>query len=65
MKNEHKEWNRPEDVKDPTFVGYVALEESPSDLGGQVVAALVSSALALLEYDITDRSQATDMVRGL
>lgn len=65
MKLEHQEWNRPEDVTAPQFVGHVALEESPSDLAGQVVAALVSSALALLEYDITERSQSTSLVRML
>lgn len=62
MRKEHQEWHRPEDVTTQEFVGHVALEESPSDLAGQVVAALVSSSLALLEYDITERSQSTSLV---
>jgi hypothetical protein len=65
LDKEHQNWNRPEDVTTQEFVGYVALEESPSDLAGQVVAALVSAGLALLEYDITERSQTTSLVRWL
>jgi hypothetical protein len=63
MEKEHTNWHRPEDVRTQEFVGYVALEESPSDLGGQVVAALVASGLALLKYDMIERSQATSLVR--
>lgn len=63
MKRGHQNWDRPEDVTTQEFIGYVALEESPSDLSGQVVAALVASGLALLEYDITERSQSTSLVR--
>lgn len=63
MKREHQNWNRPEDITTQQFIGQVALEESPSDLAGQVSAALVASGLALLEYDITERSQSTALVR--
>jgi hypothetical protein len=62
MRKEHLEWRRPEDVTTQEFVGYVALEESPSDLAGQVVAAMVSSGLALLEYAIAERSVAVSLV---
>jgi hypothetical protein len=64
MEKEHTNWNRPEDVTTQEFVGYVALDESPSDLAGQVVAALVASGLALLEYDLIERGQASQLVRS-
>lgn len=67
MQRERQDWRRPEDATDfagvNLDVGVLGLDESPSDLAGQVTAAVAAGALALLEYEAVDRATATDMVR--
>lgn len=54
---QRQQWNRPEDLDSPQFIGKIPLAMSPSDLSGQIVAALVSGSLALNQYEELDRSQ--------
>ena len=64
---QRQSWNRPEDVTEfrgvGADVGIMRLEESPSDLAGQVVAAITAGALALQQYGEIDRNVAQTMVR--
>jgi hypothetical protein len=55
---QRQDWKRPEDLVEKQFVGRIPLELSPSDLSGQIVAALVSGALAMFKHKKID-SQAT------
>lgn len=67
VQEERQEWRRPEDVTRFAGinydVGYMLLDESPSDLAGQVVAAITAGAIALQQYEVIDRSIAKNMVR--
>lgn len=67
VQRERKDWRRPEDVTEfeglNVDVGVLGLDESPSDLAGQVSAAITAGALALREYDVVDRATASSMVR--
>jgi hypothetical protein len=58
-----QQWNRPEDIKATQFMGQIPLSESPSDLSGQIVAGLVSGALALQEYNVISGGNAFEFVR--
>lgn len=67
VQEERQEWRRPEDVTRfagmQYDVGFMLLDESPSDLAGQVVAAITAGAIALQQYDVIDRTVAKNMVR--
>lgn len=67
VQEERQEWRRPEDVTRFAGInydiGYMLLDESPSDLAGQVVAAITAGAIALQQYEVIDRTIAKNMVR--
>ena len=61
---QRQQWNRPEDVVTAQLHGEVLLDDSPSDLAGQVAAALTAGALALNQYRRLDTSTAFVFVRA-
>ena len=66
---QRQQWNRPEDLTQPQMMFnstpyYIPLSESPSDLAGQITAALVAGALALNQYDRLDSSTTFQFVRS-
>jgi hypothetical protein len=68
---QRQEWNRPEDVKDSQMMFpamntpyYIPLGEAPSDLAGQIAAALCAGALALNQYNSIDKSTTFLFVRA-
>lgn len=56
IEKERQEWNRPEDVVGPVPISAVTGADSPSDLAGQLVAGLVSTALAMREYKVRSKT---------
>jgi cellulose synthase/poly-beta-1,6-N-acetylglucosamine synthase-like glycosyltransferase len=62
LQAERATWRRPEDVPEPIPVMSVQCADGPSDLAGQVVAAMVSSSLAAVSYDTTDLSTAASRI---
>lgn len=59
---ERQLWRRPEDIREPQVISEVPLSESPSDLSGQVAAALSSAALALELYGVIEKADARTLV---
>jgi hypothetical protein len=60
---QRQDWKRPEDLKEKQFIGKIPLELSPSDLAGQIVAALVSGALAMQKHGKIDGETTFKFVR--
>ena len=62
LQAERAAWRRPEDVPEPAPVMTVQCADGPSDLAGQVVAAMVSSSLAAVSYDAMHSDTAGERV---
>lgn len=62
LQAERASWRRPEDVPEPIPVMTVQCADGPSDLAGQVVAAMVSSSLAAVSYGEMDSARAIERV---